>query len=71
MNENPRPKPTPGKNATPNTTSAGGVFIALFALVGVFAGGFMGQPTIGLLGGLALGSAIAIAIWLRERGRDD
>lgn len=50
-------------------TSAGGVFIALFALVGVFAGGFLGQPTIGLLCGLVLGGAIAIAMWWKERSR--
>ncbi|MGE4410550.1 MAG: hypothetical protein EP321_07600 [Sphingomonadales bacterium] len=48
---------------------AGGIFIALLALIGVFAGGFMGQPTIGLLIGLALGIAIALGLWWKERER--
>lgn len=48
---------------------AGGVFIALFSLVGVFVGGFLKQPSIGLLFGLTLGIAIAVALWWKERGR--
>lgn len=49
--------------------SAGGIFIALFALVGVFVGGFQGQPTIGMLAGLALGILISLALWWKQRSR--
>ncbi len=45
----------------------GGVFIAIGAIVGVFAGGFMGQPSAGLLAGLALGAAAALIVWLKGR----
>lgn len=50
-------------------TRAGGVFIAVLAIAGVFVGGFMGQPTIGLLAGLGLGIAIALGLWWKERER--
>lgn len=49
--------------------SAGGVFIAVLAIAGVFIGGFMGQPTIGLLTGVAAGVAISLALWWKERER--
>jgi len=42
---------------------AGGAPIALLTLAGVIIGGFLGQPSIGLLVGLGIGIAIAIAIW--------
>ena len=45
----------------------GGVFIAIGAIVGVFAGGFLGQPSAGLLAGLALGTAAALIVWLKGR----
>lgn len=47
--------------------SAGGIFIALGTIIGVIGGGFLGQPSIGFLVGLALGGLIALIIWLRER----
>jgi hypothetical protein len=47
--------------------SAGGVFIALGTIAGAVTGAFFGQPSIGFLTGLALGSALALMIWLRER----
>lgn len=49
--------------------SAGGCFIAGLVPVGAVIGGLLGQPSIGLLCGLGLGSAIALGIWLRERRR--
>ncbi|WP_200932368.1 hypothetical protein [Sphingomonas sp. Leaf412] len=48
-------------------TAAGGFPIAAGALLGTVAGLFAGQPSIGFLAGLAVGVAIAIAIWLRDR----
>ncbi len=59
MNDQPNRKPA----------RAGGVFIALLAMAGVFAGGFMGEPTLGLLAGLASGIAIAVGLWWKERER--
>tara|TARA_R110000824_G_scaffold103449_10_gene245825 strand:- start:1276 stop:1479 length:204 start_codon:yes stop_codon:yes gene_type:complete len=47
--------------------NGGGVFIAIGAIVGVFAGGYMGQPSAGLLAGLALGALAALVIWWRGR----
>ncbi|MGE4430779.1 MAG: hypothetical protein AB7E05_08580 [Sphingobium sp.] len=49
--------------------SAGGIFIALLALAGVFIGGFQGQPTLGLLAGMALGMVIALGLWWKQRSR--
>ncbi|MGD9812709.1 MAG: hypothetical protein AB7U35_15500 [Sphingobium sp.] len=49
--------------------TGGGVFIALLTLGGAIGGGLMGQPSIGLLTGFGVGVAIAILIWLKERGR--
>lgn len=46
-----------------------GAIIAFLVLAGAIGGGFLGQPSIGLLAGLGLGIAIAIILWLRERGR--
>ncbi|MBP6030723.1 MAG: hypothetical protein KA533_04770 [Sphingobium sp.] len=52
----------------PDPVYAGGCFIAALVPIGAVAGGLMGQPSIGLLAGLGLGCAIAVALWLRTRG---
>lgn len=49
--------------------SAGGVFIAVLSLAGAIGGGLLGQPTIGLLVGIAAGVVLALALWLRDRAR--
>ena len=51
-----------------NPTGAGAI-IALLILGGAIIGGLMGQPSIGLLAGAALGILIALLLWLRERGK--
>lgn len=51
------------------TGLGGGVFIAIFPIIGAIVGGLMGQPSIGLLAGLALGIITAIAIWLVDRNK--
>lgn len=60
MNEKP-------SNHTTKNTSAGGIFVAIGPLLGAVLGGLMGQPSIGLLTGLAIGSLIATAIWLKDK----
>ncbi|WP_197707412.1 MULTISPECIES: hypothetical protein [Sphingobium] len=51
-----------------NPTGAGAI-IALTILGGTIVGGVLGQPSIGLLSGTALGIVIALLLWLRERGK--
>ncbi|QTD57944.1 hypothetical protein [Parasphingorhabdus cellanae] len=55
-------KPTNGANK-----NAGGFFLAAGCIIGTVGGGLLGQPSIGLLGGLAAGALIAIAIWYFDR----
>ncbi len=45
----------------------GGVLIALGAMIGPVIGLYTGQPSIGLLAGVAIGAALAAVIWLRDR----
>ncbi|EQB17086.1 hypothetical protein [Sphingobium lactosutens] len=52
-----------------STPTGSGAIIALLILVGTIGGGLLGQPTIGLLSGLALGIIIALLIYLGERGK--
>ncbi|MEE2740269.1 MAG: hypothetical protein VYA35_02665 [Pseudomonadota bacterium] len=56
------------KDRRSNPTGSGAI-IALLILAGTIGGGLLGQPTIGLLIGLALGIIIALLIYLGERGK--
>jgi hypothetical protein len=55
-------------NRKKDPTGAGAI-IAFLILGGAITGGLMGQPSIGLLSGLALGILIAVLLWLRERDK--
>ena len=44
---------------------AGGAPLALSIVAGATIGLFMGQPTMGILIGTAIGIAIALLVWLR------
>lgn len=46
---------------------AGGFPIAVGSIGGTAVGVALRQPTLGFLAGLALGIAIALAVWLRDR----
>ncbi len=50
------------------STAGGGVWIALGAIGGAIGGFFAGQPSLGLIIGVAAGSAGALLMWLRDRG---
>ncbi|HZV19356.1 MAG TPA: hypothetical protein VFF84_11770 [Sphingobium sp.] len=53
--------PPPSPDSRPPL--GGGAPLAFLLLAGVIIGGLLGQPTIGLLVGLALGILAAVAIW--------
>ena len=55
--------------AEPGSTSgrAGGFILAMAILGGAVIGILMGEPSAGVVGGAALGTVIAIALWWRDR----
>lgn len=61
------PKQNPVQQAPASSPSAGGFFLALGCIAGAVVGGFLGQPTLGFLTGLALGAFAATGIWLFNR----
>ena len=48
---------------------AGGIFIALGLLIGAIIGVAMDQPSAGAVIGMAIGTVIAVAIWVMDRKR--
>lgn len=50
-----------------NPSQAGGSILALSILVGAVGGIILGQPSIGFLTGLAVGTAIALILWRKDR----
>ena len=48
---------------------AGGIFVALGLLIGAILGVALDQPSAGLVIGMAIGSMIAVVIWLFDRNR--
>jgi hypothetical protein len=55
--------------ADPRNSSAGGVLVALGAIIGSIVGLIERQPTIYFLIGLGVGSLAAVMIWLMDRRR--
>ncbi len=47
--------------------AAGGFLLAAALLVGTVIGLLVGEPSIGFLVGLGIGSVVAVLLWLRER----
>lgn len=48
-------------------TMGGGIFVALCPLIGVLVGRQYGEPSLGLVIGLGVGAALAIAVWAMQR----
>jgi amino acid permease len=48
---------------------AGGIFIALGLLIGAMIGVAMDQPSAGTVIGMAIGTVIAVVIWIMDRKR--
>ena len=46
---------------------AAGAPLALLIMAGALIGSIYGQPTIGILIGVAVGAVIAIGVWLKDR----
>ncbi len=56
-------------NVEPTPARAGGSILAAAIIAGVIAGIILGQPSIGFLAGAAIGTLIALLLWLRDRRR--
>lgn len=48
---------------------AGGIFIFLSLLAGTIGGVFLGQPSLGMIGGFAVGVTLALVVWLIDHNR--
>ena len=55
----------PENNVTPNKMG-GGIFLFLGLLGGAIIGVIFDQPSLGMIGGLTLGAALAIILWLLD-----
>ena len=53
--------------AQPSSPIAGGSLLALSIFAGVIIGAAFGQSSLGFVVGLAIGIAIAVLIWLKDR----
>lgn len=49
--------------------ASAGVLLAIAILVGTTIGMFAGEPSAGVVGGVAVGTAAAVLFWLRDRKR--
>ncbi|PTD20018.1 hypothetical protein CV103_12675 [Sphingomonas fennica] len=67
------PAASDGKGAamsqSPNSRAprATGSILAFAILAGAAVGSILGQPSAGLLAGAAIGAAISVAFWLKDR----
>ncbi len=59
----------PMPQTTPSEPRAGGAFIALTVVAGAVIGVAFRQPSAGVVGGAAIGIAIAVCLWLADRRR--
>ena len=52
---------------SPPARRAAGFFIAVAVVAGAILGTIFGQPSLGVVGGAALGILAALALWLQDR----
>ena len=57
------------QNDQARTPKAGGFLLAISIIMGVLGGGMLGQPSIGLLAGTAVGLILLLIVWLVDRRR--
>ncbi|MFA5970189.1 MAG: hypothetical protein WC816_13225 [Sphingomonas sp.] len=50
-----------------SASTGGGILVAIGAIAGSVGGLYSGQPSVGLIVGVAAGTAAAVLIWLKER----
>ncbi len=61
---------TPSENPRTNRSSmAGGIFLFFGLLIGSIVGVAYGQASLGMVGGFAIGGALALIVWLFDRRR--
>jgi hypothetical protein len=53
----------------PRKPLSAGIALAILPIAGAVGGGFLGQPSAGLLAGIAAGIAIALLFWWIDRKR--
>lgn len=56
------------QDPTPSNATGAGAPIVLSLMAGLVIGFLLRQPTIGFLVGTSVGIAIAVLIWMRDRG---
>ncbi|WP_448663657.1 hypothetical protein ACG3SL_02985 [Sphingomonas sp. CJ20] len=54
-------------NTSSRTPMAGGFLLATSLMVGSVVGALRGEASMGFIGGLAVGLALAIGVWLLDR----
>ena len=59
----------PDSDRRPKDPAAGGLLLAVGAVVGAVVGYLWEQPSLGLVLGLGVGAMAAAAVWLGDRGR--
>ena len=53
----------------PSAPRAGGALLAASILVGAVIGSFRGEPSIGVLAGIGVGTALTLGLWWIEQRR--
>ncbi|AJP74232.1 hypothetical protein [Sphingomonas hengshuiensis] len=56
-------------NTPSRTPLAGGFLLAISLVAGSVIGAIAGQPSVGFVGGLGVGLALTIGVWLIDRAR--
>ena len=50
-------------------TLSGGFLLAASVMIGTIFGAWKGQPSMGFVGGFAVGLALAVGVWLYDKNR--